>query len=321
MPTVDPATDPSTRTNLTPAGARRRGPARRLATAGAVMGLALAAVGLSACGSDDDATAADAATHPSTVAAHSEAPSTLDVTAHDYSFDLSSDTVAAGAVTMALTNDGVEPHQFHLARLDADTSSADLVRTFQEEGEPATFAAVEWAGGVGGVEPGATQQVTSVLEPGTYLLTCFLPTPGHHGTPHLMKGMVKELKVVAGHHRAELPKATTTVSLKDYAVELPAGFHGGPVEVRNEGKEHHELLIMHLKPGKGLGDIAAWQAAGSPAERPFEFAGGVGTLPPGASAVADLDLPAGDYVALCVVPGPGGTPHVDMGMVIPFTVA
>lgn len=322
MSTVDPATTAIPHPNPAPTAAARRGPVRRLAAAGAVVGLALAAVGLSACGSDPDAGAADAATTRPTTSTTPAAPSAaLDVTAHDYSFDLSSDTVAAGAVTMTMTNEGAEPHQFHLARLDADTTSADFVRTYQDQGEPAAFAAVEWAGGVGSVEPGATERVTAVLEPGTYLLTCFIPTPGHHGTPHLMKGMVKQLTVVAGHHRAELPKATATVSLRDYAVDIPAAFHGGAVEVRNEGSEDHELVIMRLDPGKGLGDVAAWQAAGSPAERPFEFAGGVGALPPGGTAVADLDLPPGDYIALCVVPGPGGAPHVEMGMVTTFTVA
>ena len=57
-----------------------------------------------------------------------------------------------------------------------------------------------------------------------------------------------------------------------------------------------------------------------PAERPFTFAGGVGTIAPGATAWADLDLAPGSYIALCVVQGAAQTPHVDMGMVTLFTV-
>ena len=38
------------------------------------------------------------------------------------------------------------------------------------------------------------------------------------------------------------------------------------------------------------------------------------------TAYADLDLRPGNYVALCFLPGPGGAPHMAMGMLQQFTV-
>lgn len=37
--------------------------------------------------------------------------------------------------------------------------------------------------------------------------------------------------------------------------------------------------------------------------------------------VVTVDLEAGNWVALCFIPGPDGTPHVFSGMAVPFTVS
>jgi hypothetical protein len=165
------------------------------------------------------------------------------------------------------------------------------------------------------------QEATADLGPGEYVMTCFIPTPGHDGMSHAVMGMVVPLTVVDTGVGAAAPATDATVSLRDYAVALPDGFAGGPVAVTNDGQEDHELIVMRFHEGKGVADLLAWSEGGMPAGRPFDYVGGVGTIPPGATAWADLDLGPGDYIALCVVPGPGGVPHVEMGMATPFTVA
>ncbi len=60
--------------------------------------------------------------------------------------------------------------------------------------------------------PGESAEVTVPnLQPGTYALICFIPTEGE-GTPHLAKGMVGQLEVVAGAAPAP-PTADATYRL------------------------------------------------------------------------------------------------------------
>ena len=51
------------------------------------------------------------------------------------------------------------------------------------------------------------------------------------------------------------------------------------------------------------------------------YAGGVGSIKPGTTAWANLQLPPGDYIALCVIQGAAHKAHVDLGMVSLFRVA
>lgn len=294
-------------------------PTRPIASAALAGLLALAGLGLSACGSDDPA----AAHHTGTTAAHHHdgpPPSTVEVTARDYSFDTSTDVVAAGPVTVRLVNEGKEGHQVQLARLADGTTPEDFTTTFERDGEGAAMDLLSWAGGVNAVEPGASATATSDVPAGEYVLLCFIPTPGKDGRSHVLMGMIGHLTAVATAAPAAEPEPGAPVTLADFSITLPPGFAGGPVTIRNEGQQPHELILFQFAPGKGIPDLMAWQAAGMPAERPFTYVGGTGTIEPGASITTTIAEEPGDYLALCVVSGEDIRPHLEMGMVTPFTV-
>ena len=259
-------------------------------------------------------------TSPSSTAPN-DAPAQVDVIASDYAFELGSDVVAAGPVTFTLINQGAEPHQIQFAAVPEGFTAADFVETLQAEGELAAFQDFTWAGGVNAVEPGTSQVATADLEPGHYVVLCFIPTPGEHGTPHLAMGMIDELDVVDTGEVAPAPLPVATVELTDFAIAIPDRFTGGVVEVVNNGSANPELILMRFHDGKSLADLAAWSQAGMPPERPFDYAGGVGAIAPGRTTWTTLSLESGDYVALCVVRGPTDQPHIDLGMITPFSVA
>jgi hypothetical protein len=263
---------------------------------------------------------APVATEPATTAPQ-DAPSQIDVVASDYAFELSSNLVAAGPVTFALTNDGAEPHQMHIAAVPAGFTAAQFVETFEREGEMRAFEDFVWSGGVNGVEPGATQVATAELAPGHYVVMCFIPAAGEHGMSHVSMGMVAELDAVDTGSIGDAPLPVATVELTDFAIAIPERFTGGVVEVVNNGSVNHELILMRFHDGKSLADLAAWSQGGKPAERPFDYVGGTGTIAPKTRAWATLTLDSGDYVALCVVRGPTDHPHIDLGMITPFNVA
>ena len=289
---------------------------------------AIGAVALAACGGGDDVSTGADHHHDGIVpvTATSTAPpaTTLDITALDYAFTVNTQNVATGNVEIQLTNKGTEAHQVHIARAPGGMTVDDFVHAYHEQGERSAFDAVTWVGGVSGVEPGATGRATANLTPGDYFLVCFLPSTD--GQNHLMKGMVGSLHVsdappASSTTAPDAPPPTETIALSDFHVEIPAGFTGnGTVAVRNDGQANHELILVRLKDGKTLADAAAHKAD-DPNPPPFTYAGGVGTIAPGTTVTADLNLPPGNYIATCFVSGDSGQPHANMGMVATFSVA
>src|SRR5204863_1872808 len=156
--------------------------------------IAIGAVALLACGGGDQVATNGVPHHHQfaiPVAATAPADSVVEITAMDYGFTVNTPTVATGAVTIQLANKGSEPHQVHIARAPAGMTVDEWVHTYHESGERVASDAVEWVGGVSGVEPGAVGRATATLAPGDYFLVCFLPSAD--GETHLMKGMVGTL--------------------------------------------------------------------------------------------------------------------------------
>jgi hypothetical protein len=168
---------------------------------------------LAACGDDADPasgeTGAPPVASPSEPTGPTSEPSPTDggeepasgsitYTAVDYGFDGPSE-LASGEIEITLENEGTEPHELVLFPVAEGTSVEDVM-TFLEENpdtqeipdfvlaEPvATFA-----------KPGKVSRrplVTSV-EPGTYMMMCFIPSKEHDRTPHALLGMVREITVV-----------------------------------------------------------------------------------------------------------------------------
>jgi len=257
------------------------------------------------------------------VATSSQAASAIPeitIKADDYSFD-APDQIEAGLVKVNLVNDGQEPHHAQMVRLN-DGVTLEQFQAALQEGEAAAFPLIAFVGGPGLVDPGLGSQVTLDLTPGQYLLLCFVPS--HDGVPHLAKGMVRPIEVVATETKNEIAKieADTAVTLLDFSFTMPAEFKAGPQiwEITNEGQQPHEIMLVKLAEGKTIADIQAFMEAphGTP---PFSQIGGFQAINPGASGWLNLDLTPGEYVALCHVPDPAsGKAHEELGMVMPFSV-
>ena len=271
----------------------------------------LIALALSACGA---VSASQAARIPQI--------SELTIKAADYSF-AAPDQIEAGLVKVTLVNDGQEPHHAQLVRLNDGVTLGQFQAALQE-GEAAAFPLVTLVGGPGLVDPGLHSQVTLDLAPGQYVLLCFVPS--HDGMPHLAKGMVKPLEVVAATDQAQVavpqPQADARVKLLDFAFVLPSAIKAGQQvwQVVNEGQQIHELMVVKLATGKTLADVQSFLHAPTGAP-PFSQIGGFQAITPGQTGWLNLDLTPGEYVALCHVPDPAsGHAHTELGMVQPFSV-
>ncbi|HEX2171504.1 MAG TPA: hypothetical protein VHL09_03550, partial [Dehalococcoidia bacterium] len=111
--------------------------------------------------------------------------------AADYSFS-GPDTVPAGWTSIRLVNQGQEPHHLTLLKLAEGRTVADFMNAMQSDAPPPPGLFTE-EGGPNGITPGTDAIAVVNLEPGTYILACFSPSPD--GTPHIAKGMMKPLTV------------------------------------------------------------------------------------------------------------------------------
>ncbi len=101
---------------------------------------------------------------------------TVDVSLDDFAVNLSEATVAAGAVTFNVTNNGTSvPHNLLVVKtdLDADALPVDDAAFMVDEDQVDIAVASE------DLDIGAAEEVAADLEPGSYVLICNIPT--HYG--------------------------------------------------------------------------------------------------------------------------------------------
>ena len=222
-------------------------------------------------------------------------PFAFDVTSVDFGYELGTTEVPAGPVEVTQTNEGDEPHQVTLIRLDDGQTPEQLYETISTEGDdvldPAAFA-----GGPNSVEAGATNQALVSLDAGEYVAYCFIPE-------HAEQGMIEPFTVTGDSSVPSAAEATATVGLEDFEFDVPDDFTGqGTVEVVNNGDQAHELTVVHADDQ-------------SPA-------GGLATIGPGATGYVDVALDPGDYTLLCFVTDPeSGQLHTQLGMTKDLTIA
>jgi len=245
-------------------------------------------------------------------------PNVVTITATDYAFGMP-DTIPAGLTTFRLVNQGKELHHASLVRLGAGKSAADfqagLAAALQSHAPPPAWMA--FVGGPNAVTVGDTATATQVVEPGSYVLVCWIPSLD--GTPHVMKGMLHPLVVTASAAPvAPAPAADVTITLTDYDFQLSQPLTAGRhvVRVDNVGVQGHEVVIAALAPGKTLHDFIAWEQGGEKGPLPTgRWLGGVTTLDAGGHSQFATTLAPGSYLLLCFWPdAKDGKPHIMHGM-------
>jgi hypothetical protein len=124
----------------------------------------------------------------------------VDVTTVDYEFEDLPASIDAGPTSFELRNEGTDVHELVLMRKnDGVTLTAEELLALPEEEAMTKTTFI----GVGGpTVPGSSDYVVADLEPGSYVVLCFLPVgmkamdgPPPDGPPHFMEGMVAELTV------------------------------------------------------------------------------------------------------------------------------
>ena len=99
------------------------------------------------------------------------------ITAKDFSFAMP-DTLHTGLVDITLTNQGTQPHQAQLERLNNGVTQAQVLAAFKK-GPEAFLPLLSSYGGANTVDPGQSQEVILNIAQGHYIMLCFVSGPDH----------------------------------------------------------------------------------------------------------------------------------------------
>jgi hypothetical protein len=275
-----------------------------------LIGTTLGAAGLASCQPADRAPEADV----------------VEVTARDYSFEVAAE-IPSGWTTFRMKNEGNEHHFFLLNRLPEGktfedyvgevgvafetawdslrTSAMDKAEAGQLLGSllPAWYPSVQAMGGVGLVAPGGVAQTSLNLDPGSYVMECYVKT--RDGIFHTSLGMTRPFTVTRELSGASAPKADIEVVLSNYEIAIEGETTPGEHTVAVRFEEHPEfglgndVHLARLKDQVEIGEVAQWmdwmELSGLRAPAPAEFLGGAQEMPVGHSAYFTVNLEPGRY--------------------------
>ena len=250
----------------------------------------------------------------------SATPAAINVAAVNYAFTAPS-TVAAGAVSVTLKNNGKEAHQAQLFKLNNGVDVGTLVTAAKVSQSPDLVLDKlgTWVGGPDAVDPGKSTVATASLAAGKYAFVCLLPDA--KGRAHLALGMVSALTVTANSDQAALPSAVANASTHEFGFQLPSKWTG-TIAVTNNGRQPHEFQVLGIAPGKTPADFEKFfKSPGAGGPPVYTGEGGSAVLAPGSRQVFDIDLKPGTYYVMCFVTDPQRkAPHFALGMIQRFEV-
>jgi hypothetical protein len=268
----------------------------------------------------------------------------IEVKASEYAFT-GPPTMPSGWVTLRFVNEGKQPHFLILWRLpegrtfdefasqvskpfsdyyvEYRAGRLDQAQFFEQLGAaiPEWFGEVVRNGGPGFTAAGRTSETTVYLEPGDYVMECYVRAEEQDDHFHGELGMLRPLIVTDEPSGLDAPEADIEITLTNYALAVEGDMSAGDHTVRMRVEENPEGIIMHnvhlvrLDSEVTSEEAAAWMnwvdAMLPPA--PGEFLGGAGQSMAGSESYFEVSLEPGRYAWVSEL-------HGIQGMVHEFTV-
>lgn len=176
---------------------------------------------------------------------------------------------------------------------------------------PSWFSKIIFSGGVGLVSPGETAQTTIYVDPGTYVVECYVKTNG------IFHPMTKQVIVKESSLSQTPPTATFDLAVSreggiKMPAEIPAGLQTIAVHFKDQGPhEHflgHDVHLVKLEENTDLEKLNSWMTWTTPeglnTPAPVKFLGGAQEMPAGSTAYISIDLKPGNYAWIAEVPDP-----------------
>ena len=278
-------------------------------------------------------------------------PNVVEIVARGLTFE-APDEIPSGWTTFRLKNASAMAHFALIARYPEGTGVEEhqnLVAPVFQEGMdllnegladsamaafgqlPQWFGEIVFMGGPGLVSAGRSAEATVYLEPGSYVIECYVKTNGvfhsYNPAPDTY-GMVHGLTVTEEVSDAAAPAPTLEITLSseqglEVEGEVSAGQHTVAVhfadQVVHENFVGHDVHLVRLEEDTDMEALETWmdwtQPTGLETPAPAVFVGGVNEMPAGKTAYFSAVLEPGRYAWIAEVPNPG-----EKGMLKAFTV-
>jgi hypothetical protein len=245
------------------------------------------------------------------------------------------DEIEGGIVRITLQNETEHGLELQIMRLLREADDEEIIAAIEgiwtaedpeavAEADERILELGELYGGPGYTAQFLDRQTSSAiveLDEGEYVFTSFGVTEEGEMLPAI--GFLQRVNITAPAEPAQAPQADLTVQMVDFAFAFPPNIQPGAQtwEVVNRGQQPHHLIIMTFLPGMTMADLQAFIEAGEEGPPPVISVDGTTILTTGQRMFVDFDLEPGSYIAVCFVHDPEtGLPHVDLGMLAPFTV-
>ena len=253
----------------------------------------------------------------------------IEVTTTNMDFD-ASDEIPSGWTTFRYHNKSPMTHFFLLRKLpvvdgkqktaqDQYDETIDIYKTALEhiiEGNqedafalfgdlPAWISEMISFGGVGMLSPGETGQTNIYLEPGTYLMECYIKTGGVF---HADMGMFANITVTKENSGASPPEPTLEMSIStdngfEIEEDIKSGMHVLSVYFEDQVSENgsgHDVHLVKLEEESDLEELEGWMTWTEPKgmETPAPagtFLGGVQNLRAGEKGYMTVNITPGQY--------------------------
>ncbi len=265
-----------------------------------------------------------------------QAPVSIQVTTKSMEF-YAPDTINSGWNTFVYENQSTEPHFILLDKypegITIENTIAEVAPAFEEgmslimEGKmeesmeafgklPEWFSKVIFSGGTGLISAGKTAVTTIKLEPGYYVMECYVRMPD--GRFHTSMGMAKELIVKAEDSGLSPPEADIDINIWSRG---GISWNGQPKagkttfrvtytdQVVHENFVGHDINLVAMEPDADVKALEAWINWATPtglmsstAPDGFTFLGGTNDSPQGSTQYFEADLKPGSYVLISEVP-------------------
>lgn len=195
-------------------------------------------------------------------------------------------------------------------------STANRPLSFPEKGLalPGWFGGVVFLGGPGLVGPYRTAETTVLLEPGTYIIECYVKTGGLF---HSANGMIDQIVVTDEVSRVRKPRPTLRLTLSSTeGIEVEGtpspGTHTIAVHFADQmvysNMLGHDVHLARIEDDTSVEELAAWMNPSQPGQfetpAPARFLGGVQDMPAGSTAYFTVLLEPGNYAFIAEVPDP-----------------
>jgi len=219
-------------------------------------------------------------------------------------------------VTAEMVSDHVvKPFQESLtASLDGDFEKAGAIMATM----PAWVGDLLYLGGPGMISDGVTGEATMYLEPGNYIVECYVKTNGvqhnYHPEPG-QHGMVLPLTVMEENGNMPEPDANVTLNISNSGYQISDGqFVPGENSVRVRFVEQrlynnfigHDAHVFRITPDTDVAATTKWidffPMDGQQTPAPAHFVGGIHDMPEGSTGYFKLDLEPGDYGIVAEIP-------------------